>query len=88
LVSNIGLSSISSAKITTFFLLLTEMEELFNRIQGHASQLLRDLNQVEKFITLMDTDTALKNGEVKLDKVDGLIKFEGVKFEYPSRPGQ
>jgi ABC-type multidrug transport system fused ATPase/permease subunit len=61
-IGQIGLSGISSSGITTFFLLLSQLEELYNRLQWHCSQLIRDLNEVEKFVTLMETKPTMKNG--------------------------
>lgn len=94
LVLYLGLSEsqrtgMSTAELTSFFLLLQQFQDLFGRLKWHYDILCREFPDIERFLTLMKTEPALASGKVTPSvQLAGTIQFNEVEFEYPSRPGE
>jgi len=83
-------SNISGAELTAFFLMLHDFKETFNSFKWHWEVLRRELPDLDRYLTLMETKNVEEDGEMILDrhKMTGRIQFMDVEFEYPSRPGE
>jgi len=78
----------SAGDITSFFLLFQQFQEVFGSIKWHWSVLVREFPDIERFLSLMQEEPAmLPQGTLK-PTLQGSVAFEGVRFEYPSRPGE
>ena len=59
---------------------LTRLGETFDLYQ-------RALASTTRVLDLLDTEVGVVEGETRLGKVNGEIKFDGIKFDYPGRAG-
>ena len=81
-------SSFEPGDMAAFFLLLNSFQEIFHRIKWHHDLLVREFNDIERFLDLQKTKSKLEDGSKVLDECRGEIEFANVEFEYPSRPGE
>ena len=78
----IGLGEYSVIVFITQRLLwpLTRLGETFDLYQ-------RALASTTRVLDLLDTEVGVVEGETRLGEVNGEIKFDGIKFDYPGRAG-
>ena len=81
-------SEMTTSKITGFFMVFNEFQELFGRIKWHWELLQSEFSDIERFLELLKVKPEIVDGKKELGTVAGAIVFKDVQFEYPSRPGE
>ena len=81
----------NAANLTTFFLLFSQFEGIFDSLNWHYDRLLEEFPAIERFMKLQLEKNGLESGDVTVDgsvleRAD--IHFDGVDFGYPSRPNE
>jgi ABC-type multidrug transport system fused ATPase/permease subunit len=79
--------TISSGKLTAFFLLFRDVQGLIGGLKWRKEQLWRDFPDIQRFLDLMQVKCNVVSGSLKPKEVIGEISFKDVTFSYPSRPG-
>jgi len=80
---------LTAAGLTGMYLLFQKFQDNFGRVKWHYELLVREFPDIERFVELMKAESKLTLGGVKPRTVaTGEIEFKGVRFEYPSRPGE
>jgi len=81
-------NGLTPSKLTAFFLVFNEFQDLFGRIKWHWELLQREFSDIERFLELLKVKVAIVDGKKAVDGMEGAIEFNDVTFEYPSRPGE
>ena len=83
-------AALSAADLTAFFLITTQFHRLMHRIRWHVERLVEEFPDIDRFMQLMQTTSALVDGtvEAKPETTHGHIRFKNVTFAYPTRPGE
>jgi len=89
-------AGLGAGDLTSFFLLFQQFQDIFGSIKWHYELLVREFPDIDRFLSLMQAEAAVKDGAGVLPgcseggegAVKGEIGFHGVHFEYPSRPGE
>ena len=88
LFSIASLASLTTAELSSFFLLLRELQDRLGSVSWHYDQLLRELDGVDRLLDLLRAQPQLTTGEARPRDVGGAIEFDSVRFAYPARPGE
>lgn len=77
-------------EFTTIYLFIGQFSGTFTRVAGQFKQIRKTLTRVEKYEEFMTTKMKVVSGADPVGDLalTGEIKFEGVHFTYPSRPGE
>jgi len=82
-------AGLTAADLVTFFMLFRQFIELFDGMKWHYERLVRDLPDIDRYLSLMSTKSTVDDGPNMLEgEVAGRIEFKDVHFEYPARPGE
>lgn len=83
-----GGTELTASKVTGFFMVFHEFQDLFGRIKWHWDLLHREFSDIERFLELLKVKSAIVDGTKDVGTLHGAIEFKDVQFEYPSRPGE
>ncbi len=77
---------LSMGELTAFLLYTFTVAFSIGALGSVWSDFMRAIGSTERVFELIDRAPCVRGGEVRLESVRGEVRFEGVDFDYPTRP--
>ena len=84
----VSASNLTAADLTAFFLLFRQLQTVIGHFKWHYGIFIRTYPQIERVLNLLRAEPTIKGGVDTPRDLGGEIRFRGVTFSYPSRPGE